>query len=151
MDLLDKIGLHFFGWFFPSMSVTCAALLWLVWKRGNASMSWPIASGEILDSSVEFNDGSYLPRIRYRYWGEETEYCGDVLTYRGYSADRHTAEAFVARYPAGAAMSVRYDPNAPGTAVLEPGIDRKVYLRAVVVLMVLFFAGIGAKIAALLQ
>lgn len=149
MDILDKFGLHFFGWVFPWFCAGGAGWLWVAWKRGNASVTWPSTPGTILESVVENEDGSYIPKITFCYWVEEQRYEGDTFTYRGYYANRATAEAYAARFPAGARVLVFYNPESPEVSVLEPGVDRAVYLRAIVVLLILFAIGIGFKIAAL--
>lgn len=122
----------------------------LAWKRGNASVHWPTARGEILSSAVVYDGDHHQPHIEYCYRVEGQRYTCDTITYRGYTPDQNTAESFVRRYPAKSEVNVRYDPHSPDVAVLEPGVDRKTFVIAIVVLLGLFSVGIGLRIAALL-
>ncbi len=151
MDLLDRISLQFFGWFFPFLSVLAGGYLWLHWKRGNASVWWPSVQGEILLSEVESDDEKYSPRIEYRYAVDGVQYKGDTLTYRGYGVDRKTAEFCVSRFPAKSTVPVYYDPGKPSVSVLEQGVDPADYLIALAVLLVVFVAGVALKIWLLLN
>jgi hypothetical protein len=148
-DFLDRLALHFLGWCFIALCSGAAAWLWVAWKRGKASIHWPTTRGEILSSAVKCDDGSYSPRVEYRYWVDGCELTSDTVTYGGIRGDRSTADSYVARYQAGDEVSVYYDPTAPNVSVLEPGADRGAYIWAVAVLVVLAIAGIVMKAAAM--
>jgi hypothetical protein len=147
MDILDRFSQYFFGIFFPCLSLIVAGLLWLGWKRGKASLKWPSTTGEILRSTVEYDDGSHRPKVEYRYSVDGEEYHGDTVTYAGYQADRETAESYVARFPPGSHLTVYYDPHSPAISTLETGNGPvSLMVKAIVVVLILFAAGLAILI-----
>jgi hypothetical protein len=72
--LMDWFASYFFGWYFPLLSTVAAGLLWIAWKRGNASPNWPTTQGEVLRSEVQFDEGGCRPKSEFRYWVNEKEY-----------------------------------------------------------------------------
>jgi hypothetical protein len=97
--------------------------------RGSASRRWPQAPGRILRSVVLVEkdpDGSegFMPQVEYEYVVGRTTYRGMRLRYGQIgSASRRRAKRVIARYQAGASVSVFVDPRNPGNAVLIPGRD----------------------------
>ncbi len=98
--------------------------------KGKESLSWPIAPGRILDSSIEevtIKRGKsrvpgYIARIRYEYSVDKKTYTASRIFY-GYEAHtrRKYAEELVSYYRPGGTVSVRFEPHDPSQAVLEPG------------------------------
>jgi uncharacterized protein DUF3592 len=97
-------------------------------KLAKASKSWPSAAGKIVVSQVmrsydaETKRDTYSADVQYEYTvGGETLRGKRVQFGAGWSTNtaRRPAEALVARYPAGAAVSVFYDPAAPSQCTLE--------------------------------
>jgi hypothetical protein len=151
--MLDKLGLYFFGLFFPLLAAVAGRLMWMAWKRGTASMHWPTVPGQIQQSVVQYHSGDggrYSPWIQYGFTVAGQRYQCDMITYRSLPTDRAAAESYVERYPPGSPVHVFYDPESPDVAVLEPGADRRSYLIGAAVLFILFAVGVGFGIAALL-
>ncbi len=106
----------------------------LAYRGEAAAMSaWPAVEGEILDSSVRKRVDSgydsadiarYIPEVRYAYKIGGVAQEGTTIRVGlgdfGYVSEQQARE-HVARYPAGARVAVRYDPENPKTAVLETG------------------------------
>ena len=97
-----------------------------------ASVSWPAAAGTVLSSVIatrqlqESGTGStrwvtyYTPAVRYVYEVAGVRYEANTIQFG--DLERNTKlepEQHVARYPAGAAVKVRYDPGNPSIATLE--------------------------------
>jgi hypothetical protein len=70
-------------------------------------------------SSVDEGQTFYTADIKYAYTVQGVEYRSDVVVIGGHS---YGANATVKRYPLGKKVSVSYDPDNPGRAVLEPGV-----------------------------
>lgn len=97
-----------------------------------AALQWPQTLGEIVSSSMRetliyygdqhVSDTGYLVEVKYRYRVADREFVGERLCF-GYRADtdRVRAHDLLWRYPAGARVSVYYNPQKPGLAVLEVG------------------------------
>ena len=112
-------------------------------------MRWPVAEGVVVAAEVvkrtsksddEFD--SYIPKVRYAYTVNGVGYEGDVirigLADLGYVSEKQ-ARDHVARYPVGATIAVRYDPQNLQRAVLEIGqLGAARYLLAGTL-----FAGVG--------
>ena len=106
---------------------------WLALSHGlglrdlaNDSATWPTADGvvvtaEVVERSSRGGD-EFEPRIAYAYVVTGRPYTGHVVRSGGFEyGNRARAEAKLAEYPVGSAVTVRYDPGDPGRAVLEPG------------------------------
>lgn len=103
-------------------------------KRAYASRTWPRTTGTILTSKqqVEKDEEGDTHRgfILYAYEVGGTPYrsgrvfCGDEL---GLGWKR-TIHRYMAAYPVGKAVTVYYDPQAPGTSLLEPGFSLAGYV-----------------------
>jgi hypothetical protein len=95
---------------------------------------WPTEAGTVLSSrsvsrrvlapgrgNVTMEVWSPLVEFSYRVGGRD--YHGARIAFgAGVSGGRDLAEATVARYPAGSAVTVHYDPANPSSAVLEPRV-----------------------------
>ncbi len=94
-----------------------------------ASVDWPVATGRMLDAKVETRRQTqgrsrtvYAVRVRYLYKVGYMDYEGRLLGFCTQSfATRDAAEAVARRFASGEAVEVRYSPDAPTMAVLEPG------------------------------
>ncbi|HLG83256.1 MAG TPA: DUF3592 domain-containing protein [Bradyrhizobium sp.] len=100
-------------------------------RAAAAAMQWPVADGVVLATDIvkrisksddEFD--SYVPRVRYAYTVDGVRREGDVIRIGlgdlGYVREQQ-ARDHLARYPVGASIAVRYDPQQPQAAVLEIG------------------------------
>jgi hypothetical protein len=66
---------------------------------------------------------SHVAWATYDYVVQGVAYRSDRIAFEApASRDPAVAEAKVRQYPAGQAVSVFYDPSAPGTAILEPAV-----------------------------
>lgn len=97
-------------------------------KKAAKSAAWPTASGTVLSSSIiekssMDDDGasssSYEPRVVYQYSIMGTAYEGKRISFGANQFDRRMAEKISAAYPAGAQVTVHYNPEKPGEGVLE--------------------------------
>ncbi len=111
----------------------CAGLAVIVWGIVNINdavetSKWPAADGVVVRSDVEYrrdNDGgsSYFAVIEYEYAVEGRDYRSDRVSFFEYgSSNSGHARGVARKYPQGAAVTVYYDPDDIGSAVLEKGI-----------------------------
>jgi hypothetical protein len=102
------------------------------------STRWPAAPGEVLSAKIASRDGRPHPLVRYTYQVGGKAYTAARISFHSTTSlplpglPAETAEAVLARYPAGKSMPVYYDPAAPDRAVLEPGAGPGAYLPAAV-------------------
>lgn len=107
------------------------ALLFFLGIRRMAlqAMGWPTVRGQVVRSEVETfrktekggrTTTSHRPVVEYVYPVRGREYRGNQITLMvQVSGSEMFAQKIRARYPAGAAVTVRYDPANPGNAALE--------------------------------
>ncbi len=114
--------------------------------RSLASLRWPKAQAHI--SSSQINTGSsnigtwWAPAVAYDYAVGGTLYQSGTIRYlMPHFYQEAPAANVVAPYPAGAQVSVAYDPQSPGESVLEPGVPPGMWKQA---LIPLFFWGLVA-------
>ncbi len=116
------------------LAVTGFALLLLLFfigarRRSKQAANWPSVRGKIVSSNVEEyqerdSDGrlrtNYRPAVEFAFSVRGQEYHGNQIKLDlSVSAGRGYAEKVVAKYPAGSAVAVHYDPAHPATAALE--------------------------------
>lgn len=65
----------------------------------------------------------YHPEIEYEYEVGGRQYRSSRLIAVRVNFPRSEAEAWVARYPAGAVVTARYNPGKPQLSVLQPGLE----------------------------
>ncbi|MBA4386682.1 MAG: hypothetical protein C0404_01805 [Verrucomicrobia bacterium] len=113
-----------------------------------ASLSWPEAEGSVISSGITDlgkRDArySFTPGITYEYsCGSET-YVNNQVRFVPIIVSRDAAREFVARYPRGKHVAVRYKPSDPGVSVLEPGAFPNTWVNAVMgAIIVTLVAGI---------
>jgi hypothetical protein len=89
----------------------------------------------ISKSQDEFD--SYIPQVRYAYTANSVRHEGDVIRIglgeMGYIQEKQARDHLM-RYPVGATVLVRYDPENPQAAVLETGqvgAGRKLFAGAI--------------------
>jgi hypothetical protein len=98
-------------------------------KKSNASMAWPSTAGQISEASVRQNsstdeDGhvnfTYSPVVEYDFTVNGQAFKGRRINY-GVTASpsREAAQKEVDRFPVGMQVTVFYNPEKPGEAVLE--------------------------------
>jgi hypothetical protein len=112
---------------------------------------WQPASGRILSSTVVRRRSSRggstsYPAIVYEYNVGGMNYQGQKIT-PGLRWGGSGSGKVVARYPAGSAVTVYYDPNNPADAVLERSVNTIVtWLAVILVLINACMCGFGAAI-----
>jgi len=96
-------------------------------KKAAASLTWSTAPGTILESNVRESSGSdidgpasYYAQVSYSYQVMGQAYQGKNIHIGARSAGpRNKAQAAASRYPAGAVVTVYYNPANPADAILE--------------------------------
>ncbi|HNN13413.1 MAG TPA: DUF3592 domain-containing protein [Anaerolineales bacterium] len=91
-------------------------------RSEEAAQGWSATQGLVLRSEVKvrqsLNDDSTFPYVRYSYEVAGKTYHSDQIIPGGEISDLTTYKV-VQRYPAGAQVTVYYDPHDPRKAVLE--------------------------------
>ena len=102
------------------------------YRVGAASTSWPTVEGQVTASGLYSHRSDdktvYRPSIVYTYTVDGRQYSGQRISAVAAYTSRGRAEASRARYEAGTAVLVYYDPESPGSSVLEPGAGSGVIL-----------------------
>lgn len=105
-----------------------------IW-RAAASEDWPEITGSVTKSRVQetirprysrwlFGRYKYSPQITYRYTVGGKGYINDEFSYwDAGSSDVDEARGIVRQYPPGRQVVVHYDPDDPGTSVLQSGLE----------------------------
>ncbi len=115
------------GWIFLFVGgpVLLAAGGWTAWE-GLEARGWPGDEGRVLASEVvKKRKGRREARVHYSYQVAGRSYeadrvaCGAMGSFLSLLPFLGDAEATAARYPPGAAVTVRHDPADPSRAVLE--------------------------------
>jgi hypothetical protein len=128
------------SWMFPAMFTGVGLILLLVGiavmtftlrsrRKARTAESWPIAQGTVTASEVNIRRSrsqkgqrqtSYSPAVSYSYTVAGKTYFADRIGFgQSSGTSRAKAETVAARYPAGAEIAVRYDPQDPSVATLE--------------------------------
>jgi hypothetical protein len=95
-------------------------------ERAEKAQSWPTTTGRIVQNMVVNTAGRFAPVIAYSYAVGGRDYRRSRVRFGNYTnLSREEAERIAGRYPEGEPVAVRYDPDRPGMAVLEPGPARK--------------------------
>lgn len=103
--------------------VAGGCLVWLsLWlrSRSRACLHWPSVAGQVIESRVDDEHLEMMkPVLRYRYEVTGQTYVGFRVAFSGYGAGRPAMEQLIQPYPAGASVTVYYDPRNPASAVLD--------------------------------
>jgi hypothetical protein len=131
----------FFSRIFPLPFIVVGALTLYFGGRGvhraKESLAWPVAEGQILNSSVEYHRGSnrgskgggtYSAEIRYTFTVDGQVHSGNKVAVGDYgSSNSSHAQKIINRYPRDKMVSVRYLPSDPDVCVLEPGVQAQAW------------------------
>jgi hypothetical protein len=118
-------------------------------KQAETSQAWPGTQGRVIESRVESHtstdsDGhhntDYKAIVRYTYSVMGQEYSANRVAFGARSSNRNAASEVVNRYPLDQQVTVYYDPDKPGQAVLER-VSGSGMLQIVIGIL-LIFAGI---------
>lgn len=122
--------------------------------RSSAARRWPVASGQVISSSLveEDNDGTiyYHPTIVYRYQVAGKTYEASRLaigaTITGYQ-HKNKAEVVTACYPTGSTVQVHHHPQKPQEAVLEFTATANTTLTLIAIFLLVLAAAIFAGVS----
>lgn len=108
--------------------------------RQASSRTWPTVEGKVVFSQVktevafrfgheselgrnhtDLNTYTIRPAIAYRYAVKDTTYTGTTVSFAPRYGEAYSRE-IVSRYPLSSRCTVYYDPDAPSSAVLMPGL-----------------------------
>ncbi len=144
----EKVGgLAFVAAFCGFFAVMGAmGLLDLIREVGLAreSVRWPAAEGEVVD--VTISRALRSTRVLYRFAVDGRVHEGRRIAFVDRARGRTRSE-LAAEYPEGRRLTVRYDPDDPETAVLEPGVTTGMILEDGLVTGGFLLFGLGAGIA----
>lgn len=105
-----------------------AGYAFYIWNGYTSSEDWPTTRGTVTSATIsesydsEDSEYSYKPEISYQYEVDDVLYESDDLDFDIFPpsyGDRADAQAIVNRYRDGSSVTVIYDPDDPGRAVLE--------------------------------
>lgn len=117
-------GIVFFAWGLPPL------------KYSQESANWPSVQGTITNSEIDTwrRDGKtyYQPNIVYTYEVEGKKYTSSKVTVGDPPSDTNMSPAKRVQneYQPGKQVMVFYDPEAPASAALKPGIQKNDILLA---------------------
>lgn len=93
-------------------------------KRIREARHWPVARARVVSARINRNSkGGRWATIRYAYEVRGARHESSRLSFVQTNLSGPEADAVLARYPSGAEVEVRYDPQRPAYAVLEPTGD----------------------------
>ncbi|WP_417390617.1 DUF3592 domain-containing protein [Gimesia sp.] len=133
-DRMRKVGRRlviFLGLIFLIVGYVMAYQIGLpLLEQARASTSWPVTTGEVLESKVKSHRSSnsssstYAAHVVYRYQIEGKNYESQTVWFGSdvSTSDRSLAQNTVKKYPVRQSVNVYYDPRHPEAAVLEPGV-----------------------------
>ncbi len=97
-------------------------------KLARASEIWPLTGGEVLVSEIAKRTKNrisgvqtthYRPQLRYTYKVGGIAYESNVIRFGTLEGSLAEAQGFTGKYPVGAVVAVRYNPDKPKQATLE--------------------------------
>jgi hypothetical protein len=150
-------GIGWLGLFVAALGI--GMVLWGLSRRSKANAivgaarQWPTATGTMIATEVvkggTNRNRTYTPVVRYEYEVDGSKHVGDRVR-AGYLTFgwRATAERVLQLYPVGASVPVRYDPDDPGSSLLELETSSTPLMTAVGG-VVLFLIGGGIVVLAM--
>jgi hypothetical protein len=118
--------------------------IYQAWKnvqRAKASVNWPTTAGKITASDFKKVMFRRQPQITYTYSVNGAPFVSQRISFAG-GYKLNEVDPVLARYPAGADVTVSHDPQNPAEATLETGATKGVtsQVRILVVCFVLIVA-----------
>ncbi len=133
----DKLELAKALWILGSATIVLGSVLLaaMIYQFGRAddSQSWLETEGSIASERIvrqKVGEGSrrswtYLPKVMYTYWVDGQRYTGTKYTIgagiEGFPSEFQARKFLQTNYPKGANVTVYYNPDQPGDAVLLRG------------------------------
>jgi Protein of unknown function (DUF3592) len=94
---------------------------WYIIARAKKTGQWPSTEGEIVKSQRGLPRNDLLPEIVFHYTVEGRAYTQTQVFPSDLTPDEEFSNNFLEKYPAGARVSVYYDPYDPEQATLDKG------------------------------
>jgi hypothetical protein len=123
------------GWGLGSLFM--AVLSFLIYRgmqQAKATLTWPTTRGTVTcsevvwtgfenstDETITSKKSTYRHNLSYQFSVGGMSYGSTALGYRIHGGSESALKLLVEQYPAGAEVTVYYDPANPKKAVLEPG------------------------------
>ncbi|MDH5299801.1 MAG: DUF3592 domain-containing protein [Gammaproteobacteria bacterium] len=114
---------------------------WRVMSQARQRKTWPTVSGEIVVSSREQGVIDLFPRIEYSYEIEGTTHQQLMEFPDGTQPTPEFCQAYLKKYPLGAAVTVYYQPGKPDVSTLEPSEEGDWMILALGILLTVFGTG----------
>ena len=114
--------------FFTLAGLGMALWGWTIIARGKKTLHWPCVDGVIEQSQSSSDSDDLLPLIVYSYMVSERRYRRNMVFPSGTNPTPAFAASYAKKYPAGAKVSVYYNPEQPDHSTLEPGLARDAWL-----------------------
>jgi len=134
------------GGFFVIFNAIFLAIIFFTQRRMNTVGKWPFTMGTVLMSTLEArhsSEGGYTnyPVVMYSYQVNGQAYQGNKIA-PGMEVGGSGVGKVVARYPAGAQVSVFYNPQNPSDAVLEKKAPAQFWIWFILILIDLILCGV---------
>jgi hypothetical protein len=97
---------------------------WFMFAKARKTLRWPMVEGAIEQSAPTSEAHDLLPHILFSYTVAADTYQGTLEFPDGTEPSPELATSYAKKYPAGAKVSVYYNPVQPDQATLEPGLAR---------------------------
>jgi hypothetical protein len=94
-------------------------------KKAKQSANWPTATGTVTASGTKTVMFRRQPQIAYTYSVNGTPFTSQRVSFAGGYKSKDV-DPILARYPAGAQVTVAHDPQNPAEATLETGSNEQV-------------------------
>ena len=97
---------------------------WFIIAKARKTLRWPMVEGAIEQSAPTSEANDLLPHILFSYTVAAYTYQRTLEFPDGTEPSPELATSYAKKYPAGAKVSVYYNPDQPDQATLEPGLAR---------------------------
>ena len=97
---------------------------WFIIAKARKTLRWPMVEGAIEQSALTSEANDLLPHILFSYTVAAYTYQRTLEFPDGTEPSPELATSYAKKYPAGAKVSVYYNPDQPDQATLEPGLAR---------------------------
>lgn len=116
---------------------------WTIWQQHHMIASARPVTARVLDHQTEDLKGggfvAKVPLVRYEYKVDQKTYTSQTVTPAEFMLPDDWAESVFERFPIGAEVEARYDPNDPAKAFLIAKYSVKPYLPLLISLVVVAF------------
>lgn len=97
---------------------------WSIIAKARKTLRWPMVEGTIEQSTSTSEADDLLPHILFSYTVAAYTYQRTLAFPSGTNPSPELATSYAKKYPAGAKVSVYYNPDQPDQATLEPGLAK---------------------------